>query len=139
MNKISRVVGVRGPKSTPPSGLAWDPVSRWARNQAYHQVKMYRDDMNDDLLPLFLISHGHTTNERCRSSLYHSHFNIENSEESVISETSKYLNNPNTYDRNFVQRTNMVALVYKHTWSRLTTVYPCVSCIRGVPGTLRTS
>jgi hypothetical protein len=72
----------------------------------------------------FKTSHGHTTNKRCRSSLYHSHFNIENSEESVISETSKYLNNPNTYDRNFVQRTNMVTLVYKHTLSRLTTVYP---------------
>jgi hypothetical protein len=42
----------------------------------------------------------------------------------MISETSKNLNDPNTYNRNFVERINMVTLVYKYTLSRLTIVYP---------------
>jgi hypothetical protein len=46
---------------------------------------------------------------------------MENPEESVISETSKHLNGPNTvYDRNSMQRTNMATPAYEQTLPRLT-------------------
>jgi len=56
-----------------------------------------------DLLPLSKLS-----------SSYHSHFNMENPEESVISETFKHLNGLNiVYVRNSVQRTNIATHAYE--------------------------
>src|SRR4051794_33406275 len=77
----------------------------------------------------FQNSHGQTSNKRCYSSSYHSHFNMENPEESVISETSKHLKGLNTvYVRNSVQRT---------TWRRLRMNKRCLGSQQIIPRQLQ--